>query len=490
MNRLARLSSLVFLSAGCSLVSLDNLDSGGADAGTSSTGQPTATTSSSTSGPGGGEGAGGPGTGAGPGTGGQGTGGDPGGDGGAGGAGGDGGRTGDGGAGGEGGAGGASTGAGGACGTVSLAADDFSQPFGDNRWYRTDGVTWEAPGVRLRPDDLVDDYDQLASRHRFDLRNDAITAIVTEVTEQAGGETTSTFLLANGEADVSIEARGGELRAGMFVNGGYSQLGATPYTGQTHWRIGHDGQDIVFEASSNGVSFAEIARIAEDDAFVPSQVDVELVTATFGPLVQPGRMEVEAVLGATQGVVACPIGSLVEDFETPEVAAVWEVYEEGSCTTSEAGARLAMTWPSGTGYCSYRSFPLLDLRQSQVVVRSTSLPVGGGGAEGYLELRDREGRGVVLASSGARMQAHRRDPAATTLADVPYDRTENPWWRIRAVDDAVRFEVSGDGTTFELVTQTAVGFDAEAVELIVAGGVYRAQPGSTTIGWDDLNARP
>ena len=80
----------------------------------------------------------------------------------------------------------------------------------------------------------------------------------------------------------------------------------------------------------------------------------------------------------------------------------------------------------------------------------------------------------------------RFDEVDNTLYGAATDRR----WRVREAGGTIHVELSADGVDYRGVTQLPVPLDVDAVELILAAGVYEPQPEPITIGWDDVNAPP
>lgn len=409
------------------------------------------------------------------------------------------------GAGAGGGGGGATTGPGGGagggepvpCGGPSVLADDFSDEVRTlRRWSGGSDepyVTIAGGTLSLSPPgDGGESWIAFQSRHRVDLRDEALAATVLEVLPSQSS--TSSLLLAiarNSDDHVGIRVDEGTIQLITYVGAAFSAIGSETYDPESMrvWRLRHEGTDVIGETSPDGASWTELGRVSEEALFDLSVVRPAIV-AQCSFVGACGTFELDDVGGLFDGARHCEPADFTDDFADGVASPEWTVDAGAGCGPVEDGELSFPLAPDTVEYCSYRTVREFDLRGDGVVVRVTSRTNPGQSSEGYLEVVDADDEGAILVAKGTSIAAQKQDPSSLVLHNAPYDPDLEPWWRIRDDGGTIRYEVSSDAASWRQLAEERTWFDSSAVEIGLVGGVYEASDDPGTPAFDDYNLPP
>jgi hypothetical protein len=415
-----------------------------------------------------------------------------------------------GGPGGGGGEGGAATGTGGAgggsgggvpCGGPSLLADEFDD----------DEVTWpywsdddddadidiDAGVLSLSPKpDGTNPWVSFFSRYRYDLRGDAFSARVLSVLDPSLDTASSSMLVLDGTSDdyVAIRAAEGNIQVVTWLSDDFTTRVEEPFDpiAQRNWRLRHEGTSVVAETSPDGGPWTTLDTIDASLLFDLGQIQVALLARLEESTTDPGSFSIDAIAGLAADATYCPPSAFTDDFEDGVRSPEWDrAVAHPECGPVEDGD-LRFPFEAGTSeYCSYRTSHLFDLRGEGVMVRVIARPTAGATAEGYLQVRDRADSGALIIAGGTQITAQKQEEGnGIALRSEPWDHEVEPWWRIRDDDGMIRFEVSEDTLEWRQVTEAAVWFDSSAVEVGLVGGTWNDPADPGVVGFDDYNLPP
>ncbi len=399
--------------------------------------------------------------------------------------------------GGSGGAGGGGAG-GGVCGGPSPLADDFSDAA------RTDGFwTDDDDGDAIRiageltlapPADGSNEWVSFYSRHKHGFRGDGFSARILEVMNPDVEAANASMLVFDGASGdfAGIRVSRGEIRLVTWLDGTFDVTAERPYDPEAmlHWRLRHDETALLAETSPDGADWTQLGRLDESLLFDLDLVQIGFLARLEEAAADPGVLRVDDLVGMVPDARRCPAGSFTDDFEDGVMSQEWGrgVINEG-CAPVEDGALRFPFVPESTDYCSYRTARLYDLRGEGLLVRLTSQPPVDVGTEGYLEIRDARGEGVLIIVDGETIFAQRQ-PGSVGLGSEDYQVADSPWWRVRDEEGVIHCEISVDGRQWHTIGQGAVWFDSSAVEIGLVAGTYASSPDPGVVAFDDYNLPP
>jgi hypothetical protein len=406
-----------------------------------------------------------------------------------------------GGAGGEVGGGGTGGGVLGSCGRVDLIDEDFSSTAKFNAWFVSENASLQGRGTLTLNLDGIPGPERFAyaeTRYLLDPRESAISVRVDEVLNApVSGFSETFFRITDGPRYLGVNLVGAQLRLYAWDGSSGVSVLEIPYDSVAHryWRLREGSGVTHFDTSQNGGTWNTQVSVATENLPSLSLVRVQLGAYSNESLQPPGTASFALLRGSPSPGPACPSASLIDAFDSSSEDSLWRRSSfSGDCVRSYEQSSIVFSFPdTATGACTLRSSSLFDLRGSAASVRVLELPTPGiDTTEGHMGVQTPEGAGISVAADGSWLGVYRTEVGGVRTLEhsEPYDPINHRYWRIRESGGQVRAEVSADGSDFTTIDSRALWFDASRVEVSV-GGETSANPGGLgRYRFDDLNILP
>lgn len=352
------------------------------------------------------------------------------------------------------------------CSPISMIADDFDGDVaGLGRFWREfeDGDIDIIEDGRLRLSAGNNESGGIAAASYFDLRNGSISADVEIGFGGLAGDTTDSFtsldLISTIEPGpgkvpdlLSMVVSRGNLIAGRYENGNYFEVGRLDYDPVLHrrWRIAQRGSSFIWEVATADGSFT---RFQEFQNLPITYVTPRLY---FGCLHDMGcTSSFDKVNGGGDPIgAACKTSTLEDDFDEPAIDSTKWRPLNGDCTWSQRDGALVATSadPTTVGeLCTLESSTVRDFTTGSIAIEIVQ-PLAQRLFFGALTLDDKS---VYFSLEGTTLKAidGATGGAFQTLAE-PFDLDKHRFWRLRAIDNLVHFEYSGNGVDYTFFAST------------------------------------
>lgn len=379
------------------------------------------------------------------------------------------------------------------CGTISWLRDAFDDGARAPTWW-----DWFDPGVTVDEvgSELVIDIPSTGtgelwggymSAFRFDLRGGVFDVDVAE----AGAQYTTIEVVDPDDVSAQLYVFEGTLTAAVRASNTTQVRVERAYdpVDDRYWRLREDGGRLYWETSADRTS----GTLLHDEPVPLAPGDVAGVLAAGGAATAATTSRFSDVNLDTPDPGMCAAATIVDDFATPGLYPRWDWWEDTGCTVEETAGVLRMSFDgAGEDWCGVSSTHLVDLRESEYVVETASLP-GGTDFIAYVQVVPPGGDPDITHLEISRVDGelgteHQVDGVDVAANWIPFDPTNHRFWRLRAAGSQVFVDTSPDGAQWTNVLTDAVAFDLSAVYLTLAGGSWNAGPGAPiTIDYQAVN---
>jgi hypothetical protein len=328
---------------------------------------------------------------------------------------------------------------------LSTSFDGNTLPAWAEQPYVPDGGTVAVSGGDLVMTVLANDRDsraQLASYALLDMSGRAITIEVSAV----AGATTEVGLLDPSDAEVYYGVTEGDMF--VFSKGRFLQRRPYSATADRWWRVREEGTTMIWETSPDGAAWVFLASDASpiNTRWVRLELSLQAGAATPAGTARWGSIN----LGVDSTVKWCSLATLEESLTDGTLAPTTGVYGRG-CTATESGGKLLLTGSDhGVNCVAYTTRPV-DVRDSTLAMEIGASLHPGGTRIGFA---DWAGRNYVSMEAKDKLYFYvEADDVDVLNAQVARNDATQKFWRIVFAGTQIRFEVSPDGTTWNLAAQ-------------------------------------
>jgi hypothetical protein len=391
----------------------------------------------------------------------------------------------------------------GACGKMSLLADDFNDGVRAPVWsysYQDSGTTTsEASGalaITLASGAAGSHYAGYESSPYFDLRDSHLYVKVPKMVSVAtSAQAYMTVTHASSPSDrLLIIQEHGQLTFVADVGGTEMDLASIPYDPVAHlwWQIRESGGMTYWETSTDGAMWTPRAMMA--DPIDLSLVEVDLAAGTYQAVTNPGQVQFDDLNGGTPTGVYCKTDALRDDFSDGVRGAIWDrSFADTGCAQNEGGGVLSEAPPqSAAGWCAYASSMDFDLTNSSFaleVPHALTSPM----AVAYVQLYDDDdSNGVGMRATGGELECVTDLAGTETIAGmVPYDATAHRWWRVSEAGGTLTWDASPDGLAWSMIcTAPSSGIPLGTLVVTLGAGTNASVFSPGEVHYDDVNLLP
>jgi hypothetical protein len=384
------------------------------------------------------------------------------------------------------------------CGATTMLADNFNDGVLGAQWgynWEDPGASWTETGGRIvfTPPMNASGYAGILTPLSYDIREGAVSIVVTGFPSTTAGTVEAQFILQTDSGDAQISASGGQIH----FSDGSTTIGSVTFNTTNHrvWRFRESGGTLTWEVG-DGVNFPfSRSRVSIID---PSLVRVLIDGGSYGNQANPGTISFDDVNGGTASGAWCPTNTLKDAFSDSVRQNVWgESYTTGTgCVMTEGAGHLAITPPSTSGYCVYRTSTLFRLDESDLTVEVPQMVDTSKNTTVFMQVVDPDDDALQIAQEGGTLKLRTQDEPFgpfTQLGAVAYNPTTDRWWRIREAGGNVSFQTSPTGAAGTWTTRATTptgSFDANAARIEFGVGASSSITAPGTAWFDNFNLTP
>jgi hypothetical protein len=363
------------------------------------------------------------------------------------------------------------------CGGPRAVVDSFDGATTDARWQVSGGASQAGGRLVLTPPPGVAGAASYRSRYAVNLK-DGVVSVEVPLLSTAAGATAMVAVERGPNNRLSLEQSSGLLACHLTVNGAKSAGLSTVYdaTAHRHWRLRESNGWVYCEVSADSKSWSSL-RATATPSFA-STVFILLEARTIGGATG-GAVELDN-LNSGPSAPWCKASSFSDDFGNSTLDIPWEPIVKGGCSVGESSGMLCFQLTGPTGRCQVQSATAFELRSSFVKVSVPAITNHRDGMRVFLSLEDSGGGGASLSFVGAttgagEIETQTSDGTTSNVAKVPYQPSQDQWWRIRETGGTIHFETSVDGTSWHApYSSPATPFPGLAMRVVI--GVEATKP--------------
>lgn len=390
---------------------------------------------------------------------------------------------------------------GGECGTLSMAANDFSTDIDfddfdwDSHWdfFETNSgylSTRDGQLVMEIPSSDSDVGAEFSSEKIFAIAGATTTIEIVERNSQPG--TGVYFVITDIEGDhVELYEEAGLLYVVYHSSTEETVLDSRPFDSETHrfWRMREQGGVVHFETSPDGSRFVEHATTELRE--VGAWVSVLIGIWQWNTTTDTTRFVVDNLNNDGADIPFCPISYIQDDFDDGTRSDDWELVRDGDCQGYELDGRLVFQFPDNeSSECYYASRTRYDLRQSTISVEAPLRDIAG--LEQCLKLKMPNGDDIEFELWDGRLAGEASiDGNTIQTFTAQFDPVAHRYWRFRGAGDTVFWEVSPDRQEWQVQgSYQAPEFDISDIHVRLIGDTNVGGMDNQGSGFDNLNIEP